>query len=87
MTEQKYTLEDVGCYLDLPSEEETLNFFMTHGFTYDPIEGTPDTNANYWEEMSDLINEGLDYLNDKCCDETVYFTFDAGDLVLFPLGD
>ena len=77
---EKYTLTDVGCYMDgsIRDNNDIINFMIDHGFNpgmYDK------------EFIDEVINDGLDYLNSNWCDDTVYFTFDNGDLLLLPIED
>jgi hypothetical protein len=80
MTNEKYTIADVGCYMDdsIRDDNDILEFMMNHGF--EPEDVTK-------EFIDEVLNDGLDYLNENWVDETVYFTFNGGDLVLLPIDE
>jgi hypothetical protein len=80
MTNKKYTITDIGCYMDgsIRDNDDILNFIMEHGF----YPGMYDK-----EFIDEVIDEGIDYLNENWTDETVYFTFYNGDLLLLPIED
>lgn len=102
MGKSGFTLKDVGCYADgtlghqhLRNRlaEEFDGFFRTYKegaywtgnsgnfqllwkYLCGPIE------VDCWEEQ-----DALDLLNEHACDETVHFTFDAGDLLLVAVNE
>lgn len=76
-----YTAKDVGCYGDGTFGDShvcqrAISLATENGWPF----ALPDNMSD--EEMDLAAKDCVDYLNEKCTDSSVHFTFDSGDLIL-----